>query len=249
MPTIAELQEKLKSVREDAAADVDSGPFASRTGRMSRRNAAAAEVPVVEALLREQVKRSAAAIFVGGAEDSVNEFATIAEEEGNAITVHAYSVYQKMASDMWPTLSGGAPTANNIPIFGAALQSMGELVGTFVRVNPSLMADLIGRRFADVTAFADTLREVIRAAVGTELEVAFIERTVTDAVLEGYEQNVVPVVVLGATASDPLLTNLFDGDCFYVEAMKDDEEKQVKSAMKSLKETFKAKFKKNNSHN
>jgi hypothetical protein len=175
----------------------------NRVGRETAINGAKADIVRLTKEVKKLTNEVSGGIFVDG--PGTSAFAAIAEDEGHAVTVDAGKLYETLADAVETTLSQNSSREWRLDIVRSL---MAQLSGLSERLGISYMAGLDTTKY-NRTLLAtrdDTLamvRDVVRKAVGDDLNGLLLQTEVADAVIKSeYAQAVVPVIVINAHPDD-----------------------------------------------
>jgi len=200
---ISEIHKELQETREEATRDISNAPFATRTGLQGRKNAAINKVAVLEEQLRRAVIENSVAVFLYGDKEAQQEFAAVAEDEGKAITVSAYALFERLAKPIEENLKiTKTLNVNHAVMFNNELSKvLHELQATFS--GPGIGFGSILSGTDDVKNLPKLLKGLFDRSGLTELNTLYVQREVANRALkDDYDQNVVPVIVTGAYDDD-----------------------------------------------
>jgi len=225
-------------------ADVDLSLVDSRVlvGATSQVRVAQQEQAQLCDQIKDLVWLDSAAIIPQGPGANQEAFAAIAEDEGAAITVRAQEVYEEIARMVDPFLGPGRSfVSNTAQAVHAAMAQVCSKLNVSSYVMPAVHNGL-GSIYPTVQDLQAELKRLIRAANGDDLAVLYTAATVFVKVMASeYDQNTIPVVVLGATeeeAQGDFAAKLFGGHSISVTVTDPPEKNDVIIAFKKLKPMF-----------
>lgn len=198
---LAKILSDLDAVRRQASIDLGQVSVKFKSAQAIVKADAEARLPLIEAEYRDQVKTQVATIFVTGSQENQQAFATLAEAEGETLTVDADEIYKAMAFDVEPSIGakrqfGG--TQLNLLI--RALEDAGRKAGVGFLPVPRLLDVETVRTPADTVAL---IKNMIGSQVAGDLHVRFLEtRILEEALAKKYGEKIVPVVITGADPAE-----------------------------------------------
>ena len=202
-----QIVQEVKALREVAARDpVNFGPTGPAIAAAARQ--AKDRIAELTKEYGELVKEGAVAIFL--LTDDPREFASIAKEDFGTINLDSQELYRRIAAYIVPGLGPhhefGAHQAGQMV---AALRELGEELG--MNSMPAPKHTILPVVVKDEKEVTDYIRSVIRASMGDELNLNFLERKLVAQTLEaGFTNPAVPVLIIGAEEGEiEALSKLF----------------------------------------
>ncbi len=226
--------EEVKAAERDSKIDLDSANWKVRGGLAMRKRQGEENLPRLQEKYCSVVKPRAFAIFATG--PFAEQFAMIAQTEGDVVVARADTVYRKLAKDVWDSMShrAGEFTSNESAALLTSLRHLGVDLGL---TSLSVVRTPGSHHIASEEALVSFLRDTIRASGnGDDLNRLCIEQEAAKAALAiRYNNAVVPVIVLASTKAEreafKASKSLFGGTTFVINI---DEEPTVESVGKEL---------------
>jgi hypothetical protein len=196
----------------NAAINLDEVPLRNKAGM----GICKADAIVALGTLRSEYKAllapRVASIWLSGTPEQQKKFAEVAAQEGETLTVSTLGVYERMASDIEPTIGaerqfGGTQLGHLL----RSLENVAREAGASFLATPHLLEVVTVSDFAALTL---AIRGIIVSQVGEKLNVLHLENEVLNQALTArYSEKVVPVVVLTSPAgeSSDLRQGMFGG--------------------------------------
>jgi hypothetical protein len=200
--TLSEAVKAIATAKTAASQEVSYNPIDHTASEMAIQMAKN-DLVFLSKEVKHLTNKVSGGIFVDG--PTAKEFAAVAEDEGGAVTVDAGEVYEVLTDAVERTLTQNNSREWRLDIIHAL---MGNLAGLGQRLGIAYMAGLNTTKYTRslLATRADTLamvRDVVRAAVGDDLNGLKLQQDIADAVIKAEcEQNVLPVVVLNAHPDD-----------------------------------------------
>lgn len=193
-----QIIENINATKEMASVDMASVPYNNQPSVAIAKMDAETRLKALKDEYRQSVADKVATIFLIGSDGAQQDFARLAEEEGETLTVTVDAAFRKMAADVEPSIGAGrqfgSTQANQLV---RSLEEVGRAAGVEFMPVPRLM-DVV-----TVKTFEDTVREVRNLVVGQSSKTVglkYLEYKIADLALEeGFEEKVVPVVITGST--------------------------------------------------
>lgn len=240
--TIPKILSEIEATKADASIDVDGYPESVRMGKGILKRQAQDKLGTLYDELRWAVRQETAAIILQGQVSNQEAYADLAEDEGEAITVHADGLYERLTDLVLPFVSGHVFTMEASLAIAKALYRVAGEIGV-AGYNAPKTDQYMGVQLPDRAAVTALIREAVVAANGDEFAVEWVNNAVFHLVVANQpEMNVVPVIVVGATQSDiqgDFAAKLCNGRNVVVKVDGPPERNDVVLGFKALKPMFK----------
>lgn len=234
------ILEEISVAKVTAEVNLDNVAAKFRPARAIAKNDAETQLKILREEYKSKLGPRVATIILSGIRADQAAFTTIAEAEGETLTIDAEAMYKKMAIDVEPTIGAqrqfGGTQLNHLV---RSLEDVGRFAGAGFLPVPRLLDVEIARTPADTIAL---IKGLIRSQVGDSLNCRYIEACIVeDALACRYGEKIVPVVIAGASEEEAsiLKNGIFSGlgITFKVGATVD--QKTVTQAFDALRERIK----------
>jgi hypothetical protein len=210
-----EFFKEIKGLEELLKEDLDSWDPRSLPGKRAQHAQARNRLAELKREYAKWVGQNAAAIFVDGEAEKVEQFTKLAEEKGGTITVDGRGVYKILAAEIFPTLRKNQVDFNHVGILQGRLSHLVASVGYFGPSNVRF-TKLFDRTFTTEESLIEAIRQICMYDLGDMLNMGVISQQIVDrAFASGATNSPVPCVIHSAGEDDKtLLTGLIFGGRF-----------------------------------
>jgi hypothetical protein len=232
----------IEALVQDTQIDLMCESLSLSPGKGLTKNQAIETTRQLKSHLKDLIRTDSAAIILQGPDDHQLAYSAIAEDEGDVVTVLANGIYRELTRLVWPFISTKRFTLDIGSVFATALYSVAKSLGVMSYMAP-VVNQYVGLECPDQDTLYGMIKDSVREANGDDFAIEWVVNEVFIKVLAGsYEQNVVPVVVLGATEEDVsgnFAAKLFDGRSIVVSVKDTVEKNDIIIAFKKIKPMYK----------
>jgi hypothetical protein len=238
--TAAKLLEKYDDAMKTLAIDIIDVPQETRPAMMMRQRECRDEVVTLMDSYTELLRGNAFIIFPQGEPADIDTFIRLAGEEADTISISAETLYARLATFVEDSMGTRRQ-------FG--ITQLGLLIDGVTQIARELkLSNLKSPTITDVEvcssrdSLIQTVRRIVRAAAGDDINKAFVARQLTEKAREiRYTQNITPVII-SDVKDDELesLGDLFSGVSFKVPVSPGMNSEKVLEAMTDIRKRLKA---------
>lgn len=222
-----------------ANADLENVDSRTRAAHEAARREALDRIAQLTDAYTAAIKARQAAIFVNGSTWATEEFVGLAAQEASVISLKADALYRTLAEEVEPAMRRDRLfEPDQFARLMSALTSLGRDIKAETLPRLNFESGVILHTFDDLVAF---IRDAIREKVGDELNLLFLQNKISETALKiRYQQNVVPVVLTGATEAEVSgLSALFENRKVEVKLDEEVTKETVTQALSALKNKLK----------
>ena len=201
---------RINELTNTANQELSGGDPRTYIGRATAKAQAQELLPDALASYMQGLRKVTSAIIVVGDKTAANEFARIAAEEGQTVNVNGAALYERIASELAPTLDASGLGMNQ----SSLLDQIVDEIGQSLEVDPPNVEFTKSHFVTTTDDMVNAVRDTLRAQLGDVFNLLFIEKEAVRLAAERrYNGSVLPVVVTGLTKDEAdNMAKLFDGN-------------------------------------
>jgi hypothetical protein len=243
-PIISQVLKLYNGAKEEASIKLEEvADNRTLPGMKARKNIGASMVEELTLKLRELIETDSVAIFPLGTEANQKSFSQlVSEEDENAITLDADTMYKVLASAIESFLG---PERKFTVETGRALQASLSKMATSLRLMSYVMPHVhqfYNQSIPTLDELTTVVKQLVRASNGDILNAAYISYRVFESIVsKDYDANVVAVVILNASeeeAKGDLAVKIFGGRSVAVDVKKKPDHDMVVSIAKKIRPLY-----------
>ena len=196
MADLKELAKQITEARATARIEIDAVPYSIRGAVQNSIVDAKERLEKLEKEYATAIRRNSIGILLSGDASRQETVVEIAAEEAGTVTVRADDLYQRLATDIEPSLGNTNEFGSTqLSILRRSLTEVAGELGIAQMALP-LMGDLYG--VPDRATLVRYIRALVRTAVGDDLAKMYMDRAINaQASLQDFGAKTLPVVVPG----------------------------------------------------